>query len=60
MTPQEKLDKIDAMLYKEGFCKPSTVNKVAEIIQEYIRYKCRAEHNKSVIDAAMEELGNGS
>lgn len=54
MTAQEKLNKIDAMLYKAGFCDPNTVTKVKELIEqhkanasclEYAHYKInQAQH----------------
>lgn len=46
MTAQEKLNKIDVMLFKYGFREPGTVGKVVALIKEHGEYKNAAEYNE--------------
>jgi hypothetical protein len=59
MTAQEKLDKIDAMLYKAGWRQPGTFEKVHALLANYRALEGKLECSDRIIVQAQQLLEHG-
>jgi hypothetical protein len=59
MTAQEKLNEIDALLYKAGFTEPDTIKKVEMVIQNHKEMKNGYEYKSRQIEQVIHFLEYG-